>query len=130
MSYIKAVKLKKISLILALVFVLSLSLGIYTSFASDLEEKLAEPALPPAPSIYRADLITGPVIPVITESSGEATVKAIQEKLVSLGYDTGGIDGIDGPKTRSAVMLFQESRNLIIDGIVGPQTRAALGFID
>jgi peptidoglycan hydrolase-like protein with peptidoglycan-binding domain len=107
---------------------LTLSVGLYAAFAADLEEHLDDPILPPASNLYRAYLLPGPVIPVITESSEEATVKAIQEKLVSLGYDTGGIDGIYGPNTRNAVMLFQESRNLIVDGIVGPQTRAALGL--
>ena len=121
----RAVKLKKISLILALVFVLALSVGPCAAFAYDLEVNLDEPVLPPAPSLNPTYSITGTVIPL---SSEEAAIIAIQQQLVSLGYDTGGIDGIYGPKTREAVMLFQASRNLIVDGIVGPQTRAALGL--
>jgi len=35
-------------------------------------------------------------------------------------------DGILGPKTRQAIMLFQSEHGLKVDGIVGPKTRAAL----
>lgn len=37
------------------------------------------------------------------------------------------IDGVYGPKTREAVMLFQHRHGLITDGIVGPKTHQALG---
>jgi peptidoglycan hydrolase-like protein with peptidoglycan-binding domain len=33
------------------------------------------------------------------------------------------IDGIFGPRTRSALMLFQRAKNLIVDGIFGEETR-------
>lgn len=36
------------------------------------------------------------------------------------------VDGISGPKTRSAVRSFQQQRGLTVDGIVGPQTEGAL----
>jgi peptidoglycan hydrolase-like protein with peptidoglycan-binding domain len=36
------------------------------------------------------------------------------------------VDGIVGPKTRSAVRSFQQQRGLVVDGIVGPITEAAL----
>lgn len=36
------------------------------------------------------------------------------------------VDGIVGPKTRSAIRSFQKSRGLEVDGIVGPITEAAL----
>lgn len=35
-------------------------------------------------------------------------------------------DGINGPKTRAAVILFQQQAGISVDGAVGPQTRAAL----
>jgi hypothetical protein len=34
-------------------------------------------------------------------------------------------DGVLGPKTRKAIMLFQSEHGLKVDGIVGPKTRAA-----
>jgi hypothetical protein len=65
-------------------------------------------------------------------SSGGAKVyhlgslRGIQEGLAVLGFDPGGIDGLDGPKTRAAVTQFQASQGLSQDGQAGPNTRAAL----
>ena len=60
-----------------------------------------------------------------TRSVGEP-VKALQTKLVELGYDTAGIDGHYGPATRRAVKDFQKSVSLQADGIAGPETLEAL----
>jgi len=54
------------------------------------------------------------------------TTRGIQEALVSRGFDPGPIDGIPGPRTRSALLAFQTSAGLDPDGIPGPRTRAAL----
>ena len=48
--------------------------------------------------------------------------KLLQEKLVSLGYNTNGVDGIFGSGTDNAVRLFQKSNGLVSDGIVGKNT--------
>ena len=48
--------------------------------------------------------------------------KLLQEKLVSLGYNTNGVDGIFGSGTDNAVRLFQKSNRLTADGIVGKNT--------
>lgn len=58
-------------------------------------------------------------------ASGEIT-KLIQEKLVSLGYNTNGIDGIFGNGTLEAVRSFQANNGLEADGIVGPNTIRSL----
>ena len=65
------------------------------------------------------------------ESHRFDTAKAIQETLLALGYDLGpaGADGIFGPKTRAAVIAFQQQNGLKVDGIVGRQTRHALQTI-
>jgi len=49
-------------------------------------------------------------------------VRELQNKLASLGYDVGPIDGIFGRRTESAVIQFQKNNGLKVDGIVGPQT--------
>lgn len=54
------------------------------------------------------------------------TTKQRQCLLVFLGYDTGGVDGIWGNKSRNAVESAQEDLGLVPDGIWGPQTEAAI----
>jgi len=54
------------------------------------------------------------------------STKGVQQALSDLGYDPGPIDGIMGPKTKSAIMAFQTDAGISIDGVVGPQTRDAL----
>jgi len=57
--------------------------------------------------------------------SGDA-VRALQSALRILGFDPGPADGQYGPRTATAVLLFQQSNDLLADGIVGVQSRAAL----
>lgn len=52
-------------------------------------------------------------------------VKALQEKLVSLGYHL-KVDGDFGPATRRQVVAFQIDGGLQPDGVVGPNTEKAL----
>ena len=58
----------------------------------------------------------------------KSVLKLYQEKLASLGYPPGPIDGIWGPKTSKAVRAFQVDQKglLKVDGILGPLTSAAL----
>jgi len=55
-------------------------------------------------------------------------VRRLQRDLVALGYDVGpkGPDGDFGPKTKQAVIAFQQAQGLSPDGEVGPKTAAAL----
>lgn len=56
-----------------------------------------------------------------------ADVAAYQKQLQTLGYYKGRIDGVVGPKTKDAVLTFQQSHpQLTNDGVVGPATKAAL----
>lgn len=48
--------------------------------------------------------------------------KLFQEKLVSLGYNTNGIDGVFGYGTKNAVSKFQKDNGLLVDGIAGKNT--------
>ena len=59
--------------------------------------------------------------------SGEEIV-AVQARLASLGYSSGGSDGDFGSLTTEAVKRFQQDRGLEADGVVGADTyRALLG---
>ena len=53
-------------------------------------------------------------------------VKALQTFLNNSGYNVGITDGSFGPKTQSAVKLFQTANNLTPDGSVGPMTRGIM----
>jgi uncharacterized protein (TIGR02594 family) len=59
-------------------------------------------------------------------SRSQEIVARIQHELARRGFDPGGIDGINGPRTRAAVRRFQSAAGLLVDGIVGPQTLEAL----
>ena len=53
-------------------------------------------------------------------------IRAVQNKLNSLGYNAGTADGYYGNATRSAVISFQSAKGLTADGEVGPATWNAL----
>ena len=53
-------------------------------------------------------------------------VKALQEMLNSLGFNTGIADGWYGPKTFKGIKAFQTAMGIMQDGIVGPQSTAKL----
>ena len=60
--------------------------------------------------------------PTIKKGSTGNPVRRAQKRLTLGGYDTGGVDGIFGAKTETAVKRFQKDRGLTQDGIVGPNT--------
>lgn len=49
-----------------------------------------------------------------------------QDDLNTLGFSTGGLDGIFGVKTQEAVRSYQRKVGLSVDGIVGCNTWRAL----
>ena len=53
-------------------------------------------------------------------------VRALQERLLEMGYDVGRADGIYGPRTARMVATFQREVGLTPDGSCGPQTLHAL----
>jgi peptidoglycan hydrolase-like protein with peptidoglycan-binding domain len=60
-------------------------------------------------------------------TAADAGVAALQVGLRAHGLYQGPIDGLTGPATAKAVRLLQKRSRLTIDGVVGPKTRSALG---
>ena len=65
--------------------------------------------------------------PQIKRGSISTYVIIAQDDLNTLGFRTGGLDGIFGAKTEEAVRNYQRSRGLSVDGIVGCNTWRSLG---
>ncbi len=65
---------------------------------------------------------------LLRKGSRGQEVRELQQRLVSLGYNTNGIDGIFGNGTDRAVRQFQRDNNLVVDGIVGPATLGKLNI--
>lgn len=55
-------------------------------------------------------------------------VRRVQQKLKSMGYYVGNVDGIYGTQTQNAVRKFQRDNGLSVDGIAGPKTLSYLGI--
>lgn len=64
--------------------------------------------------------------PIINRGSKGVYVLIAQDGLNTLGYSTGGLDGVFGSRTDSAVRRFQESYGLVVDGVIGNNTWNAL----
>ena len=64
--------------------------------------------------------------PLIRQGSRGNYVCIAQDGLNSLGYRTGGLDGVYGAQTVDAVKRYQASRGLAADGIVGCNTWRSL----
>ncbi len=64
--------------------------------------------------------------PQIQMGSRGAYVMIAQDDLNTLGYKTGGLDGIFGSNTQTAVRNYQQNKGLAVDGIVGCNTWRSL----
>lgn len=64
--------------------------------------------------------------PQIEMGSRGAYVMIAQDDLNTLGYKTGGLDGIFGSNTQTAVRNYQQNKGLAVDGIIGCNTWRSL----
>ncbi len=64
--------------------------------------------------------------PQIQVGSRGAYVMIAQDDLNTLGYKTGGLDGIFGSNTQTAVRNYQQNKGLAVDGIIGCNTWRSL----
>ncbi len=64
--------------------------------------------------------------PLIRQGRKKTYVCIAQDDLNTLGYQTGGLDGVFGSKTYQAVIAYQRRAGLSVDGIIGCNTWRAL----
>ncbi len=66
--------------------------------------------------------------PILRAGNGtpDAFVQVLQQALRERGYFAGKVDGLFGPRTKTAVMSFQAAAGLATDGVVGQRTWDAL----
>lgn len=80
-------------------------------------------------SLVTAFLLNGSNAAALSKyGSSGSEVTQIQQKLQSLGFYNGSIDGIYGTETKNAVTEFQKSCGLTPDGIAGTKTLTYLGL--
>ncbi len=91
----------------------------------DSSPQSAAPAPKPTPEATQA-AAAGPAFDGLKPGDSGAQVRALQDKLQSLGFWVGSTDGEYGLTTTQAVMAVQKAAGLKRDGVMGPQTRQAL----
>ena len=57
-----------------------------------------------------------------------STVARVQERLAHGGYYAGSIDGIMGPRTRSAIRAYERRHDLPVDGLIDSRLLATMGL--
>jgi len=83
--------------------------------------------LDPAALLGTQQAALPPAVPS-PETLRPASVRAVQERLRSLGFYAGGVDGVWGQSTQSAVQKFQQNRGLQPNGQLNSGTITALGL--
>lgn len=64
--------------------------------------------------------------PVLKAGAEGPAVAEMQRLLSARGHSPGSVDGVLGPRTRAALVSFQEANGLSRDGVCGPQTWGVL----
>ena len=62
----------------------------------------------------------------ISNTFADDMTRTIQETLIEKGFDPGPVDGVLGPKTKAAIMKFQESAGSMADGGVDDVKKSSL----
>lgn len=105
------------------------SIGIFSAIAIAVP-LITKPAAAQTPLVISADgnlnEYSHETAPLLVRGSVTAAVKDVQLQLKELGFYYGDADSIFGPRTYSAVVSFQRSRNLPPTGIIEERTWEAL----
>jgi putative peptidoglycan binding protein len=60
--------------------------------------------------------------------AGGSTVASVQRRLGELGFYHGVVDGVIGPRTRSAIATFESRNGLVVDGTISRPLLNRLGL--
>ncbi|MDR1599003.1 MAG: L,D-transpeptidase family protein [Oscillospiraceae bacterium] len=71
----------------------------------------------------------GDSLKTLTFDDRGSQVRAVQRRLLALGYDPAGLDGTFGPGTRRALIQFKLEHGLPPTGLVDAETYRALGIL-
>lgn len=71
--------------------------------------------------------VSGHVLEILVEPTRES-VRRIQAELAVAGFNPGPIDGVMGPRTRTAVSAFQSDQGLDHHGLLSVETLRCLGL--
>ena len=88
--------------------------------------------LVPGIDFFRSDspvvpeVVSVTVLRVVLPLMRGRRVRTVQERLASLNYPVGKVDGVYGPQTAFAVRAFQARNGVVVDGEVGATTFALL----
>jgi hypothetical protein len=79
---------------------------------------------------YRFGYYGAPVYgrPVYGSNYLGSTVARVQERLSRAGYYTGSIDGVIGPRTRSAIRAYERRHGLPVDGVIDSRLLETMGL--
>lgn len=77
--------------------------------------------LPSSPATAPQPLYSQPTTTAPSRSQIEEVVRKVQIGLMAYGYYDGDLDGMVGPKTRSALTRFQTDFNLKVTGTITPE---------
>jgi hypothetical protein len=64
--------------------------------------------------------------PVYGSNYRGSTITRVQERLARAGYYAGAIDGIMGPRTRSAIRAYERRHRLPVDGVIDSRLLATM----
>jgi len=69
-------------------------------------------------TLTRCAPVAGELVPLEAPPLSNRLVRLLQLALNDLGFDSGPVDGLMGPRTRTAIRRFQEDQGLAVDGAI------------
>ena len=68
--------------------------------------------------------------PVLRVGSTGLPVRRLQSRMSAVGFEMGGVDGVFGARTDTAVRDLQQRSGLTVDGVVGLETWAVVNALE